>query len=127
MVCLSIFIWVVRSQGGHTDGDAFCKVDDLNYQMKAKDETCLHNNFRCYNFAYRKDTTSLVLAYQTKWHGYWIKECFYAKVDFEQHEDFKGILMSHLKISFALKRPKCEMNEAADECYKAFNTVIKKD
>jgi hypothetical protein len=32
-----------------------------------------------------------------------------------------------LKISFALKRPKCEMNEAADECYKAFNTVIKKD
>jgi hypothetical protein len=126
MVRLCVFIWAVRSQGGHTDADAFCKVHDLHYQTKAKDESGLHNNFGCYNFAYRKDTTGPVLAYRTKWHGDWTKEWCYAEVDSEQREDFKGILMSPLKVSFALKRPKCEMNEVADECFKAFNTVIKK-
>jgi hypothetical protein len=34
--------------------------------------------------------------------------------------------MSLLKISFGLKWPKCEMSEAAEECYKAFDTVIKR-
>jgi hypothetical protein len=29
IVRLSIFIWVVRSQGGHIDADAFCKLHDL--------------------------------------------------------------------------------------------------
>jgi hypothetical protein len=32
--------------------------------------------------------------------------------------------MSPLDINFALKRPKCEMSEAIDECYKAFNIII---
>jgi hypothetical protein len=35
-------------------------------------------------------------------------------------------MMSPLEVSFSLKRLKCEMNEATDECYKAFNTVIRK-
>jgi hypothetical protein len=94
--------------------------------MKARDETCLHNNFRCYNFAYRKDTSGLVMAYRTKWYGDWTKQWFYADVDSEQHEDFKGMLRSPLEVSFALKRPKCEMSEAADECFKDFSTIIKK-
>jgi hypothetical protein len=38
----------------------------------------------------------------------------------------KGMLMSPLEVSFSLKRPKCEMSEAADECFKAFSVVIKK-
>jgi hypothetical protein len=126
MVHRSVFIWAIRSQGGRTDVDAFCKFHDLHYQMKGKDETCLHNNFGCYNFAYRKDTTGPVLAYRIKWHGDWTKEWFYSKVDSEQREDFKGLLMSPLKVSFSMKQPKCEMNEAIDECYKAFNTIIKK-
>jgi hypothetical protein len=54
-----------------------------------------------------------------------MKEWYYAKVYSEQREDFNGILMSPLEIRFALKRPMCEMNEAADECYKAFNSIIK--
>lgn len=93
---------------------------------EGKVESNLHNNFECYNFAYRKDTSSLVLAYRMKWHGDWTKEWYYAKVYSEQREDFNGILMSPLEISFALKRPMCEMNEAADECYKAFNSIIKR-
>jgi hypothetical protein len=34
--------------------------------------------------------------------------------------------MSHLRISFDLKRPKCELSEAVKQCYKAFDTVVKK-
>jgi putative sterol carrier protein len=75
---------------------------------------------------YRKDTTQTVLAYRTKWHGDWTKEWFYAKVDSEHHEDFKGMPMSHLRISFDLKRPKCELSEAVKQRYKAFDTVVKK-
>ena len=35
-VRLGVFIWAVRSQGGRTDADAFCRVHDLNYQTKAR-------------------------------------------------------------------------------------------
>lgn len=66
---------------------------------------------------YRKDTVASVLAYRTKWHGDWTKKWFYVEVDSEHREEFKG---------FGLKRPKCEMNEAAEECYKIFNTVVEK-
>jgi hypothetical protein len=58
IVGLDVFIWDMRSQGVHTNADAFCIVHDLHYQTKAKDQTCLHNNFGCYNFIYRKDTVS---------------------------------------------------------------------
>jgi hypothetical protein len=47
VVRLSVFIWAVRSQGCCTDADVFCKAHDLHYQMKAKEETDLHNNFGC--------------------------------------------------------------------------------
>jgi hypothetical protein len=36
------------------------------------------------------------------------------------------MLRRPLDVSFALKRPKCEMSKAADECFKAFSTIIKK-
>jgi hypothetical protein len=60
----------------------------------------------------RRDIVAQVLAYQTKWHGDWTKEWFYAKVDSEHHEDFKCMLMSPLRTSFDLKRPMCDMGEA---------------
>jgi hypothetical protein len=41
-------------------------------------------------------------------------------------EYFKSMLMSPMEVNFALKRPKCEMSEAADECFKAFRAVTKK-
>jgi hypothetical protein len=47
-------------------------------------------------------------------------------VDYENYEEFKGMLMSPLNNSFGLKSLKCEMNEDVEECYKAFNTTIKK-
>jgi hypothetical protein len=33
--------------------------------------------------------------------------------------------MSPLKISFGLKQLKCELNEAAEKCYKAFDIFVK--
>jgi hypothetical protein len=55
-----------------------------------------------------------------------MKEWFYAEVDSENREKFKGMLMSPLKVSFGLKRLKCEMNEATEECDKTLNMSIEK-
>jgi hypothetical protein len=66
IVRLSVFIWALRSQGMSPDAEAFCGVHELHYQMKARADD-LHENFGCYNFAYRKDTKAPVLSYRTKW------------------------------------------------------------
>jgi hypothetical protein len=62
IVRLGTFIWVVRSQGGCTEADAFCRIHDMHYQTKARVDK-LHKNFGCYNFIYRKDVIAPVLAY----------------------------------------------------------------
>jgi hypothetical protein len=66
IVRLSVFIWALRSQGMSPDAEAFCRVHELHYHTKARADG-LHENFGCYNFAYRKDTKALVLSYRTKW------------------------------------------------------------
>jgi hypothetical protein len=68
----------------------------------------------------------LVLAYWTKWHGDWSKEWFYTEEDSKHREEFKSMLMSPLKISFGLKRSKCNMSKAAEKWYKIFNTAAEK-
>jgi hypothetical protein len=66
IVRLSVFIWALRSHGISLDAEAFCRVHELHYQTKVKADG-LHENFGCYNFAYRKDTKAPVLNYRTKW------------------------------------------------------------
>jgi hypothetical protein len=66
IVRLSIFIWALRSQGMDPNAEAFCQVDELHYQTKAREDG-LPENFGCYNFAYRKDMKAPVLSYRTKW------------------------------------------------------------
>jgi hypothetical protein len=66
IVRLSIFIWALRSQGMDPNAEAFCQVDELHYQTKAREDG-LRENFGCYNFAYRKDMKAPVLSYRTKW------------------------------------------------------------
>jgi hypothetical protein len=65
IVRLSVFIWALRSQGMSPDAEAFCGMHKLHYQTKARADG-LHENFGCYNFAYRKDTKAPVLSYRTK-------------------------------------------------------------
>jgi hypothetical protein len=66
IIRLSVFIWALRSQGMSPDAEAFCRVHELHYQTKARADG-LHENFGCYNFAYRKDTKARVLSCRTKW------------------------------------------------------------
>jgi hypothetical protein len=54
IVRLNIFIWALRSQGMDPNAEAFCRVHELHYQTKAREDG-LHEKYGYYNFVYRKD------------------------------------------------------------------------
>jgi hypothetical protein len=66
IVRLSVYIWALRSQGPESLAEGFYRAHELHYQTKAREDG-LHENFGCYNFAYRKDAKSPVISYHTKW------------------------------------------------------------
>jgi hypothetical protein len=104
IVRLNIFIWALRSQGMEPLAEAFCRVHELHYQTKAREDG-LHENFGCYNFAYRKDMKTLVVSYRTKWPTGWKTEWFYVKID----EKKEKLVQSPLELTFGLTRPQCNM------------------
>jgi hypothetical protein len=104
IVRLNVFIWALRSQGVNPLAEAFYRVHELHYQTKAREDG-LHENFGCYNFAYRKDMKTLVISYRTKWPTGWKNEWFYVKVD----EEKEKIVQSPLDLTFGLTRPLCDM------------------
>jgi hypothetical protein len=84
--------------------DSFCRVHELHYQTKARKDG-LHENFGCYNFAYRKTTKFPVISYRSKWPAGWKSEWFYVKVD----EDKEKLVQSPLELIFGETRPQCKM------------------
>jgi hypothetical protein len=108
IVRLSVFIWALRSQGMSPDAEAFCRVYELHYQTKARADG-LHENFGCYNFAYRKDTKAPVLSYHTKWPTGWKGEWFYIKADEKKRGKLMTMVMCSLTLSFEMTRPLCNM------------------
>jgi hypothetical protein len=50
-------------------------------------------------------------------------EWFYVKNDLKIREDIKDIIMRPIWQRFGLRRPKVEMNEAAEECQRTFGVV----
>jgi hypothetical protein len=108
IVRLSVYIWALRSQGMSPNAEAFCWVHKLHYQTKARADG-LHENFGCYNFAYRKDTKAPVLSYCTKWPTGWKSEWFYMKADEKKIEKLMSMVMSPLTLSFGMTRPLCHM------------------
>jgi hypothetical protein len=96
IVRLSVYIWALRSQGVAPLTDAFCRVHELHYQTKAREDG-LHENFDCYNFAYRKDMKTPVVSYRTKWPTGWKSEWFYVKID----EEKEKLVQSPMKLSFS--------------------------
>jgi hypothetical protein len=50
-------------------------------------------------------------------------EWFYVKNDLKTREDIKDIIMRPIWQRFGLRRPKVEMDEAAEECQRAFGAV----
>jgi hypothetical protein len=117
IVRLSVFIWALRSQGIDPNAEAFCRVHELHYQTKAREDG-LHENFGCYNFAYRKDMKTRVVSYHTKWPTGWKNEWFYVKADEKKREKLKTLVLSPLSLSFGLTRPLCRM-EPGSPCQQA--------
>jgi hypothetical protein len=104
IVRLSVYIWALRSQAVEPFADSFCRVHELHYQTKARKDG-LHENFGCYNFAYRKTTKFPVISYRSKWPAGWKSEWFYVKVD----EDKEKLVQSPLELIFGETRPRCKM------------------
>jgi hypothetical protein len=52
-----------------------------------------------------------------------MKEWFYVKNDLKTREDIKGIIMRPIWQRFGLRKPKVEIDEAAEECRRAFGVV----
>jgi hypothetical protein len=95
IVRLSVYIWALRSQGVEPFAEGFCRVHELHYQTKARGDG-LHENFGCYNFAYRKTTKFPVISYRSKWPAGWKSEWFYVKVD----EEKEKLVQSPLELIF---------------------------
>jgi hypothetical protein len=104
IVRLSVYIWALRSQGVEPFVEGFCRVHELHYQTKARGDG-LHENFGCYNFAYRKTTKFLVISYRSKWPAGWKSKWFYVKVD----DDKEKLVQSPLELIFGETRPPCNM------------------
>jgi hypothetical protein len=113
IVRLSVYIWALRSQAVEPLAEAFCRVHELHYQTKAREDR-LHENFGCYNFAYWKDMKTPVVSYRTKWPTGWKSEWFYVKID----EEKEKLVQSPLKLIFRLTRPQCNMTPG-DPCQDA--------
>jgi hypothetical protein len=99
---LSVYIWALRSQGVEPFAEGFCRVHELHYQTKAREDG-LHEG--CYNFAYRKDAKFPVISYRTKWPAGWKTEWFYVKVD----EEKEKLVQSPLELIFGETRPQCNI------------------
>jgi hypothetical protein len=108
IVRLSVFIWALRSQGAEPLAEAFCRVHELHYQTKAREDG-LHDNFGCYNFVYRKDMKAPVISYRTKWLTGWKTEWFYVKID----EKKEKLVQSPLELTFGLTSPQCNITPGA--------------
>jgi hypothetical protein len=104
IVRLSVYIWALRSQRVEPFAEGFCRVHELHYQTKARKDG-LHENFGCYNFAYRKTTKFPVISYRSKWPAGWKSEWFYVKVD----DDKEKLVQSSLELVFGETRPQCNM------------------
>jgi hypothetical protein len=104
IVRLSVYIWALRSQGVEPFAEGFCRVHEMHYQTKARKDG-LHENFGCYNFAYRKTTKFPMISYRSKWPAGWKSEWFYVKVD----DDKEKLVQSSLELIFGETRPQCNM------------------
>jgi hypothetical protein len=104
IIRLSVYIWALRSQGVEPFAEGFCRVHELHYQTKARKDG-LHENFGCYNFAYRKTTKFPVISYRSKWPAGWKSEWFYIKID----DDKEKLVQSPLELIFGETRPQCNM------------------
>jgi hypothetical protein len=101
----------------------FCSMHELAYETKAMGKEQYHNNFGCYGFTARPNASYPVPTYRKRWPIVWMEEWFYVKNDLKAIEDIKEVIMRPIWSRFGLRRPKVEIDEAAEACQKAFGTV----
>jgi hypothetical protein len=123
IIRMGIFVWAVKSQGLEPNAKSFCNIHELLYETKPWGKEQYHNNFGCYSFGARSRSSCPVPTFRKRWPGDRMTEWFYVKNDLKAREDIKGIIMRPIWQRFGLRRPKVEMNEAAEECQRAFGVV----
>jgi hypothetical protein len=123
IIRMGIFVWAVRSQGLEPSAKCFCSMHELLYETKAMGKEQCHNNFGCYGFIARPNASHPVPTFRKRWPGAWMEEWFYVKNDLKTREYIKEIIMHPIWSRFGLRRPKVEIDDAAEACQKAFNTV----
>jgi hypothetical protein len=123
IIRMGIFVWAVRSQGVDPSTKCFCSMHELAYEMKTMGKEQYHNNFGCYGFTARPNASYPVPTYRKRWPGAWMEEWFYVKNDLKAREDIKEVIMCPIWSRFVLRRPKVEIDEAAEACQKAFGTL----
>jgi hypothetical protein len=120
---MGVFVWAARSQGIDPSAKCFCSMHELMYEMKATGKEQYHNNFSCYVFIARPNSSYPVPTFWKRWPGNWMEEWFYVKNDLVAREDVKEVIMRPIWSRFSLRKPKVEIDEAAEACQKAFGTV----
>jgi hypothetical protein len=123
VIRMGIFVWVVRSQGLEPSAKCFCSMHELVYETKAMGKEQYHNNFGCYGFIARPNASYPLPTYRKRWPGAWMEEWFYVKNDLKAREDIMEVIMCPIWSRFGLRRPKFQIDEAAEACQKAFGTV----
>jgi hypothetical protein len=123
IIRMGIFVWAMRSQGLEPSAKSFCSMHELLYEMKPCGKEQYHNNIGCYSFVARSGSSCPVPTFRKRWPGDWMKEWFYVKNDLKVREDIKEIIMRPIWQRIGLRKPKVEIDEAAEECRKAFGIV----
>jgi hypothetical protein len=123
IIRMGIFVRAVRSQGLEPSAKCFCSMHELVYETKAMGKEQYHNNFGCYGFIARPNGSHPVPTFRKRWHGAWMEEWFYVKNDLKAREDIKEVIMRPIWSRFGLRRPKVEIDDVAEACQKAFDTV----
>jgi hypothetical protein len=120
---MGIFVWAVKSQGLEANAKSFCNMHELLYETEPWGKEQYHNNFGCYSFGARSGSSCPVPTFRKRWPGDWMKEWFYVKNDLKTRAYIKDIIMRPIWQRFGLWKPKVEMDEAAEECQRAFGIV----
>jgi hypothetical protein len=123
IIRMGIFVWAVKSQGLEPNAKSFCSIHELLYETKPWGKEQYHNNFGCYSFGARSGSSCPVPTFRKRWPDDWMTEWFYVKNDLKTREDIKDIIMRPIWQRFGLRRLKVEMDEAAEECQRAFGVV----
>jgi hypothetical protein len=119
---MGIFVWAVRSQGLEPSAKCFYSMHELLYETKAIGKEQYHNNFDCYGFIARPNTSHPVPTFRKRWPRAWMQEWFYVKNDLKVREDIKEVIMRPIWSRFGLRRPKIEIDEIVEACQRAFST-----